>query len=147
MARTTILKKLTPKQNRQVKALCEDLDQHSFIITNLIIQEGQVTNPEIRGHVEAHLEKIDDSLADIRHAYTLPTRPPRPVNGVHNQVDQMTQVRCLKLLQHNIQNFTSKVTSLLNEVSWQIGVDARRPLKELYRKLDNDLSRTSYMLR
>lgn len=147
MPKTATIEQLTPKHDRQIFALCKDLVLHSFIFNNFVIEGGQINNPVIRGHVETHLEKIGESIGDIQHIFALPKRPPTPAYGAHNQGDRMTQVQSLKLLQRNIQKFVLIVTGLLDEISGQIGADARRPLNELSRNLNNDLCRTSYMLR
>lgn len=141
------IEELAPKHNKQVIALCKDLVRHSFVMNNLVSEEGQVNDPVVRGHVEAHTEKVGDSVADIRHSFALPPRPAQSAAGANDPVDLMSQAQSLKLLQGNIQKFVSKVTGLLDEISGQIGTDARQSLKELSRKLNNDLCRTSYMMR
>ena len=133
----------------QVAAICEELVRHSTTIDQLISEEGPVHNLVIQGHMEAHLEKIENSLIDLCHKYEIAEQAlmaRAQSNQKPNADDLETQRQGMTLLLNNIKKIEGKVKTLLTTSSTKGKPYRISPLRDLSRKLKNDLCRTSYLL-
>jgi hypothetical protein len=143
------MQNINPNTKVQIAAICEELTRHTSAIDSLISDEGPVSNLVIQGHMEAHLEKIEDSIEVLSRKYGIKESqligtPLSELTQISNKME--TQRQGMKLLQSNIKKLDAKVRHLLPKTAQRTGVPRFGPLRELSRKLKNDLCRTSYLL-
>ncbi len=133
---------------KQVASICHDLRLHSSVVNNLLLENSHVHSPVILGHFEAHMEKVNDSIAEIKFDYEIAPLSPSGLSGANLQPESkdLTDTQGLKLLRRRIQNLGTKVRGLLDAKVQRNGNFETEALTDLSRKLNNDLCRTSYLL-
>lgn len=132
----------------QVVAICDDLAHHTSKIDRLISDEGPVDNIVIQGHIEAHLEKVEDSLFAICNEYDISeNRFSQKGDAIQTKFEPKvkTQRQGMKLLSQSIQILKYKLGVLLSRASERTRAQLQL-LDELSIKLENDLSRTTYLM-
>ena len=131
-----------------ISSICEDLVQHSSTLHKMLSKGDMICNPYIKGHMEAHFEKVEDSLFAILNEYEISeNRFSQKTDTIQTkfELNAKTQRQGMRLLSQNIQILKYKLGVLLSKAS-EITRAKLKPLDELSIKLENDLSRTTYLM-
>lgn len=139
----------TSTLQKQISGICEDLAIHIEVFSMLFKDCKSVKSPIVRGCLESHLEKVKDSLFYIRARFQL-KRPIKPLSsqpryGYYSMEATAKPGQQINLLLTNCQVLITKINAVLVR-NKQMGPERKKPLKELLRKLENDLCQTAYFV-
>lgn len=116
---------------------------------NLLKADGQITDPFIRGHVESHLEKIEDSIAEMESVFELEKSnaaiPDHPNVPLHKG-KKVTQRQSMRMLLSNMRYLLMRMKRISRKNPKVNEKGRRRLWISIRRRLQNDTTRTAYMM-